>query len=108
MRGRRTDGAGASRTAHGAAAGRALAMVMMAVCSGAMAGMLLPGHAPSIGAEAPVSVVTVRPGDTLWSYAADITPAGGDVGATVDELVELNGLEGPSLQVGQRLVVPGR
>ncbi|WP_289094535.1 LysM peptidoglycan-binding domain-containing protein, partial [uncultured Bifidobacterium sp.] len=49
---------------------------------------------------------TVRPGDTLWSYAARITPADGDVWETVAVLEELNDLPSSELTVGQRLIVP--
>lgn len=45
-------------------------------------------------------------GDTLWSYASAITPAGHDVSETVDELIALNNLESGSLQAGQRIIVP--
>lgn len=53
-----------------------------------------------------VSVYTVRPGDTLWGYASTITPEGGDVSETVQELKALNNLSSSSLQIGQRIVVP--
>ena len=43
--------------------------------------------------------VVVGPGDTLWGIARQITPAGGDVAATVDRLVARNG--------GITRVVPG-
>ena len=46
----------------------------------------------------------VAPGETLWSVAAAITPAGRDVRATVDELVALNG--SASVRVGQGLALP--
>lgn len=49
---------------------------------------------------------TVQPGDTLWSYASAITPDGGDVRDTIDDLISLNHLDGVSLQVGQQLKVP--
>lgn len=45
-------------------------------------------------------------GDTLWSYASAITPDGGDVRDTIDDLISLNHLDGVSLQVGQQLKVP--
>lgn len=53
-----------------------------------------------------VTSYIVRPGDTLWSYASAITPAGHDVSETVDELIALNSLESGSLQAGQRIIVP--
>lgn len=49
--------------------------------------------------------VRVQPGDTLWGIAGDHAPAGVDVRAYVDALIELNGLEGP-LQAGARLRLP--
>ncbi|MGE3621939.1 MAG: LysM peptidoglycan-binding domain-containing protein [Acidimicrobiia bacterium] len=58
------------------------------------------GGGPSAGAEQVVHVV--RPGDTIWSIAAEIAP-GTDVRATVDRLVAANG--GAPLVVGQRLVL---
>ena len=59
-------------------------------------------------AEGATEVVnyTVRPGDTLWSYAQSITPAGGDVSESVDELMDLNNLDSASLTPGQTIVVP--
>ncbi|WP_425350871.1 LysM peptidoglycan-binding domain-containing protein [Bifidobacterium colobi] len=53
-----------------------------------------------------VTSYTVKPGDTLWSYAARITPQGHDVSETVDELIALNDLDSGSLRAGQRIVVP--
>lgn len=53
-----------------------------------------------------VTSYVVRPGDTLWSYAQDITPNGGDVRDTVTDLMELNSMTSPEIVVGQRLVVP--
>ena len=74
----------------------------------AMVGMVLPAVARSMDAATPTVTYTVRPGDTLWFYAAAITPAGGDVSVTVDELVRLNDLDGVALQVGQSIRVPER
>jgi hypothetical protein len=51
----------------------------------------------------PPAMVVAQPGDTLWSIARTLQPAG-DVRALVDELVELNG--GASLAIGQRVLVP--
>lgn len=61
-----------------------------------------------VGADRPAptaeELYVVQPGDTLWSIAADVNPAG-DVRATVDALAELN--DGSAISVGQRLVLPG-
>lgn len=68
--------------------------------------VLSADHAQSADGPMPVSSYTVRPGDTMWSFAASITPLGGDVSETVSELIELNGLDGAALEVGQRIIVP--
>lgn len=61
-------------------------------------------------ATGPVAVVnyTVRPGDTLWSFADRVTPKNGNVAETVQELKELNNLDSVSLTPGQNLLVPER
>ena len=94
---------------------RLVALLLMVTCVVAVAvgahAVLRPLVAsPGDGASAVPGVTQatgghlVQPGETLWSVAATITPAGSDVRATVDELAELNG--GPTLTVGQRLVLP--
>ncbi|MBW3087763.1 LysM peptidoglycan-binding domain-containing protein [Bifidobacterium sp. 82T24] len=57
------------------------------------------------GPQEVVSYV-VAPGDTLWSYAEEITPPGGDVNDTIDELKAMNHMRTSSLRVGDRIVVP--
>ena len=39
-------------------------------------------------------------------YAEMITPDGGDVSDSVDELQRLNGMDGTQVRVGQRIIVP--
>lgn len=65
-----------------------------------------PAHS-EIGATA-VTSYTVRPGDTLWSYAASITPQGQDIQQTVSDLIALNDLDSSALEAGQRIIVPLR
>ena len=59
-------------------------------------------------ATLPTRVVsyTVRPGDTLWAYASSVTPEGGDIAQTVNELMSLNELDSAVLVPGQRIIVP--
>ena len=71
-----------------------------------MIGLLMPQVARSAPDPSAVYSYTVQPGDTLWSYASAITPDGGDVRDTIDDLISLNHLDGVSLQVGQQLKVP--
>ena len=68
--------------------------------------MLAPLRADSATLPSEVMSYTVRPGDTLWSYAASITPQGGDVSETVEALMDLNHFDSPALTAGQRIIVP--
>ena len=81
---------------------------VMAVVLAAWGGFAMLTAEPArsdTGATQVISYI-VRPGDTLWSYASSITPAGQDVSETVDELISLNNLESGALRAGQRLIVP--
>ncbi len=49
-------------------------------------------------------IVVVAPGETLWSVAAAY--ASGDVQGLVNEIREVNNLQGFDLQAGQKLRVP--
>ena len=53
------------------------------------------------------AAVVVQPGETLWDHAERMTPPGGDVRATVDELARLNAIDRKgTLLAGTRLVAP--
>ena len=64
--------------------------------------LVAPGLARGDGPERPARQVTyvVEPGDTLWSIAERIGPAG-DVRVLVDRLADANGRA--ALEAGQRL-----
>ena len=50
--------------------------------------------------------MTVQPGQTLWSIAAEARPDA-DIRSTVDQIVRLNALEdGAPLPIGATLAVP--
>jgi len=51
-------------------------------------------------------VVTVRPGDTLWSIARAVGPGGTDVRQVVDWIRDANGLENGLIRPGEHLFVP--
>ncbi|HET8602668.1 MAG TPA: LysM peptidoglycan-binding domain-containing protein [Marmoricola sp.] len=57
------------------------------------------------GTPEPVRVVEVQPGDTLYAYASQVA-APGHVQDMVAHIEQLNSLDGPELQVGQRLAIP--
>jgi nucleoid-associated protein YgaU len=52
------------------------------------------------------SIVTVRPGDTLWSIAAARAGANVDVQELVDRITEANHLQAATLQPGEHLRIP--
>jgi LysM repeat protein len=85
----------------------AIVLLVLAVATVAMAFGRATVQAGSSTQGAVVDYVTVAPGDTLWQIAQSATP-GADPRATVDRIIELNGLSGASLQAGQRLAVPAR
>jgi LysM repeat protein len=57
------------------------------------------------GTPEPVRVVEVQPGDTLYGFASQVA-APGHVQDMVAHIEQLNALDGPELQVGQRLAIP--
>jgi predicted Zn-dependent protease len=52
------------------------------------------------------AVVTVQPGDTLWSIAAAHTNSNADVQETIDRISATNHLQASSILPGERLRVP--
>jgi nucleoid-associated protein YgaU len=52
------------------------------------------------------TTVVVQPGDTVWSIAAEHYPAD-DVRIRVLDIEQANGLQGPQIEVGQTLRLPG-
>ena len=65
-------------------------------------------HAAQPGAQPTTAtpvVVTVQPGETLWSIATRIAP-NADPRATIRSIRELNGLSTGAVQAGQRIVLP--
>ena len=86
--------------------GRIIAVMVALALAWCGFGAFTAQRAQSDTGATQVTSYIVRPGDTLWSYASAITPAGHDVSETVDELIALNNLESGSLQAGQRIIVP--
>jgi len=65
-------------------------------------GLALAAHG---GAAPGYTTVVVEPGDTLWSIASERYPAD-DVRVRVDDIEQANGLDGPTIGVGQTLRLP--
>jgi nucleoid-associated protein YgaU len=57
------------------------------------------------GADVGFTTVVVQPGDTLWSIASEHYPAD-DVRVRVQDIEQANGLDGPTIEVGQTLKLP--
>ena len=91
---------------HRSGAMRVLVVAVVSAVAWAGLSMFAPSRADSATLPGEVMSYTVRPGDTLWSYAESITPRGGDVSQTVDELMDLNNLDSSALTAGQRIIVP--
>ena len=86
---------------------RAVAMVMAMIAVIAVGvSLVLPQRANSAPGSVAVTSTVVRPGDTWWSYAEPLTPAGDDVSVTVDRLMTLNHESDPTLVPGQTIVLP--
>lgn len=62
-----------------------------------------PGSTP-VGAVGHEVIYVVQPGDTLWEIAVRLNPPGHDVRVLVDRLADAT--KTPSLQPGQRIVIP--
>lgn len=89
------------------AMGRAVVVVLAAVAIWIGMGVLFaPAQARSATGAVEVTSYTVQPGQSLWTYAEMITPQGGDVSESVDELMRLNDMSGTEVRAGQRIVVP--
>lgn len=56
-------------------------------------------------ATATFETVTVMPGDTLWSIAAQLAPAE-DPREVIGDISRLNLLRGSAIQIGQELAIP--
>jgi LysM repeat protein len=51
--------------------------------------------------------ITVKPGETLWSIASNLSGSG-DRRDLVDELIEVNRLKSPEVVAGQKIYIPTR
>jgi len=88
--------------------GRLLALTAFVVLLLGMLGIWSAGSVavPPGSEPARTRPVVVTPGQTLWEIAAVAQPAA-DPRATIEQILELNGLSAPvELQVGQRVAVP--
>jgi nucleoid-associated protein YgaU len=78
----------------------AFAVLVVAVAG---IGMAVAAHG---GTTTSYSTVVVQPGDTLWSIAAQHYPRD-DVRDRVEDIEAANGLQGPQIEAGETLRLPG-
>ena len=91
------------------ARGRRLLATLAAapVIAGITVSLLAGGSALASGESEPVAfeTVTVLPGDTLWSIAAEAAPAS-DPREVIDDIRRLNNLSSGMIQVGASIAIP--
>ncbi len=78
-----------------------VALVLLLASAVDAAGPDRVGDGPAASAEH-----VVRSGDSLWAIAAEVTPAGADVRATVETIRALNDIDSSLIVPGQVLKVP--
>ncbi len=88
--------------------GRILVIVLAAVICSAMAFGWAGAQADAPVAAQPVVVHTVVSGETVWQIAASVTPQGGDVRDTIEQIGQLNSLTSTHIEPGQVLILPKR
>lgn len=84
---------------------RVLRIIVLLMSIAVFCAVFIPKTAVSAVPEKFITY-TVRPGDTLWSYASTITPKNGDIADSVERLISLNHLSSADLEVGQSINVP--
>jgi LysM repeat protein len=73
---------------------------------GAVVLLVLLGNVAYGGSSGGTQVVTVVPGDTVWSIASAHYPDDGDLRQRVDDILSINHLSGGTLVPGQALTIP--
>lgn len=80
----------------------ALALVLSAAV-GVGAGLAFPAEEPM---PEQVQSVTVGPGESLWTIAAEVADEGQDVRIVIDQIMALNNLSASTVPAGAELTVP--
>jgi LysM domain len=87
--------------------GRLVLLALLLALAG-LVGVLVAASTGEAAAPArPAPTVVVQPGDTLWSIAARYAP-GPDPFGTIEQIRQLNGLDGYTVHAGETLVLPPR
>jgi hypothetical protein len=87
--------------------GRVVLLALLLLLTGMVAVLVAASTGDAAAPAGPAPSVVVQPGDTLWSIAARYAP-GPDPFGTIEQIRQLNGLEGYTVHAGQRLQLPAR
>jgi hypothetical protein len=85
---------------------RAIERRILVALAGALVLLVLLGNVAYGGSSGGTQVVTVVPGDSVWSIASAHYPDDGDLRQRVDDILSINHLSGGTLVPGQALTIP--
>ena len=85
--------------------GRLVLSALLLLLAGLVGVLAAASTGEAASPAGPAPTVVVRPGDTLWSIAARYAP-GPDPFGTIEQIRQLNRLDGYTLHAGQTLVLP--
>jgi hypothetical protein len=85
---------------------RAIERRILLVLVGAVVLLILLGNVVYGGSSGGRQVITVAPGDTVWSIVQAHYPEDADVRQRVDDVLSVNHLGGAALVPGQALTLP--
>jgi LysM repeat protein len=86
---------------------RTLVVLSLAIVAASVAGGQAGANTsqPARSSADTFITVTVAPGDTVWSLANRVAPAG-EAGALVSEIIEINSLGSGDVKAGQKIRIP--
>jgi hypothetical protein len=87
--------------------GRVVLLALLLLLTGMVAVLVAASTGDAATPAGPAPSVVVQPGDTLWSIAARYA-SGPDPFGTIEQIRQLNGLDGYTVHAGQRLQLPPR
>lgn len=85
--------------------GRLVLLALLLAVAAAVGVLVAASTGEAAGPAGPAPTVVVQPGDTLWSIAARCAP-GPDPFGTIEQIRQLNGLNGYTVHPGEKLVLP--
>ena len=85
--------------------GRLVLLTLLLLLAGLVGVLVAASTGEAAPPAGPAPTVVVRPGDTLWSIASRYAP-GPDPFGTIEQIRQLNGLDGYTVHAGQTLVLP--